>query len=85
MKKIFAARWATTVALAASALVALPAQATPAGDNVVINEVYANGGSAGASYKTKFVELYNPTDKDISVSGWSLQYRTAAGTSTFSG
>ena len=85
MKKIFAARWATTAALAASVLVALPAQATPAGDAVVINEVYANGGSAGASYKTKFVELYNPTDKDINVSGWSLQYRTAAGTSAFSG
>ena len=85
MKKIFAARWTTAAALAASALVALPAQASPAGDNLVINEVYANGGSVGASYKTKFVELYNPTDKDISISGWSLQYRTATGTSAFSG
>ncbi|OZG57675.1 multifunctional nuclease/2',3'-cyclic-nucleotide 2'-phosphodiesterase/5'-nucleotidase/3'-nucleotidase [Bifidobacterium tissieri] len=47
---------------------------------VVINEAYLSGGSKGAAYKNKFVELYNTTDKDIDLAGSSLQYRSAAGT-----
>ncbi|KRC64594.1 hypothetical protein ASE12_07345 [Aeromicrobium sp. Root236] len=86
MKKSLVARLGVGLALAASTL-AMPstADATPAGDNVVINEVYVNGGSTGATYVTKFVELYNPTSKAIDVNGWTLQYRTAAGTGSFSG
>jgi 5'-nucleotidase len=72
-------------ALAGAVLTAPQASASPAGDNVVINEVYVNGGSAGATYLNKFVELYNPTDHAISVNGWSVQYRSAAGTAAFSG
>lgn len=66
-------------------LVASPAGATPAGDDVVINEIYVNGGSTGATYLNKYVELYNPTDHAISVNGWSVQYRSATGTAAFSG
>ena len=62
-----------------------PALASTAGDNVVINEVYVNGGSAGAPFSSKFVELYNPTSADISLSGWSIQYRPATSTGAFSG
>ncbi|WP_308467393.1 ExeM/NucH family extracellular endonuclease [Rathayibacter soli] len=65
--------------LAAGPLVALPAYASTDGTGVVINEVYLSGGSAGALYKNKFVELYNPSDTAVTVSGWSLQYRTATG------
>ncbi len=57
---------------------AAPLAATTA-DHLIINEAYLNGGSAGASYKNKFVELYNPTGTDISLDGWSLQYRSATG------
>jgi 5'-nucleotidase len=65
-------------------LAAVPhAVATPAGDNVVINEVYVNGGSAGAPFVNKFIELYNPTSAAISLSGWSIQYRPAATTTAF--
>ena len=46
---------------------------------VVINEAYLSGGSKGAAYKNKFVELYNTTDKDVTLDGTSLQYRAAAG------
>lgn len=42
-----------------------------AGSGVVINEAYVNGGSAGAPFKNKFVELYNPTDAAVSLEGWS--------------
>lgn len=67
----------TTAALAPTG--ALPAAVT-AQSHVVINEAYLNGGSAGASYKNKFVELYNPTNADVSLDGWSLQYRPGTGT-----
>ncbi|PYI69930.1 hypothetical protein CVV68_01870 [Arthrobacter livingstonensis] len=66
----------TTAALAPTG--ALPAAVT-AQTHVIINEAYLNGGSAGASYKNKFVELYNPTDADVSLDGWSLQYRSGTG------
>ena len=56
------------------------AQATPAGDNVVISEVYGGGGNSGATYTHDFIELYNPTGSAISLTGWSVQYRSAAGT-----
>lgn len=62
---------------------ALPSAVTAAGTlaspNVIINEAYLNGGSANATYKNKYVELYNPTDADLSLTGWSLQYRSASG------
>lgn len=73
-------------ALGASSLGAVaPANATPAGDNVVINELYAAGGSAGAPFTNKFVELYNPTNAAISLDGWSVQYRSATGTGAANG
>ena len=42
--------------------------------HVVFSQVYVAGGNSGAIYNTKFFELYNPTDKDVDLSGWSLQY-----------
>ncbi len=76
-----------TAALVAGLLPALavPAQASPAGDDVVISEVYLNGGSTGATFTNKFVELSNPTDEPIDVSGWSVQYRSFSSTAAFSG
>ncbi|WP_255579340.1 lamin tail domain-containing protein [Cryobacterium sp. PAMC25264] len=68
--------------LALVPLVAIPAQANPAGTGVVINEAYLSGGSAGAAFSAKFVELYNPTDTAIDLSSWSLQYRKATGVVT---
>ena len=59
---------------------AAPAQAAPDGSGVVISEAYVNGSAAGAAYTNRFFELYNPTDAAISLSGLSLQYRSAAGT-----
>jgi 5'-nucleotidase len=64
-------------ALAASPVIAVPAFAASTG--VIINEAYVNGGSAGATYLNKFVELYNPTDTAVDLSTMSLQYRSAGG------
>ncbi|MEO9247468.1 ExeM/NucH family extracellular endonuclease [Citricoccus nitrophenolicus] len=71
-----------------SASLVVPAQAAtaaPADDNVIINEAYTNGGSANAAFTHKFVELHNPTDADISLDGWSIQYRPATGEAAPSG
>ena len=79
--------WKTTLGAALSAaLIAAPLTAGPAfaveappaaagTSPVIINEAYLSGGSAGAAFKNKFVELYNTSDVPVSVDGWSLQYR----------
>jgi hypothetical protein len=56
------------------------AVATPAGDNVVINEIYCDG--AGYYDGSEFIELYNPTENPITVNGWVLcgvEYDEACG------
>lgn len=76
---------ALSVGLIAAPLAAVPAfavEVSPAAGTspVIINEAYLSGGSAGAAYKNKFVELYNTSDAPVSLDGWSLQYRSATGT-----
>src|SRR5690606_8041628 len=60
-------------------LAVTPAVAAPDGSDVVINELYARGGSANQPYTHKFVELYNPTDAAIPLDGMTLQYKSATG------
>jgi 5'-nucleotidase len=64
-------------------LVPAAASAAPDDAGVVISELYAKGGSANAPFTNKFVELYNPTTASVSLAGWSIQYRSAAGTGPF--
>ncbi|QCB95326.1 ExeM/NucH family extracellular endonuclease [Cellulomonas shaoxiangyii] len=46
---------------------------------VVISEVYGGGGNSGATLTQDFVELYNPGDAPVDVSGWAVQYASAGG------
>lgn len=48
---------------------------------VVISQVYGGGGNSGATYKNDFVELFNPTSAAVDLSGWSVQYASATGSS----
>lgn len=59
----------------------IPAAATDpvAADHVVISQVYGGGGNNGAPYTNDFIELYNPTDQEVSIDGWSVQYASATG------
>ncbi len=48
--------------------------------HVVISE-FATRGPGSCNSACEFVELYNPTDKDVDAGGWKLQYRSASGSS----
>jgi predicted extracellular nuclease len=48
---------------------------------VVISQVYGGGGNSGATYKNDFVELFNAGDAAQNLTGWSVQYASAAGVS----
>ena len=69
------------LAVAATGLVAIPVTATAASTTLVINEVYVNGGSDGATWTNKYVELHNNSSAPISLAGTSLQYRSPTSTS----
>ncbi|MFB7733825.1 ExeM/NucH family extracellular endonuclease [Streptomyces sp. NPDC056112] len=62
-----------------SSFLAGPADANPAGTGLVINEVYGGGGNSGSTYTNDYIELFNPTDAAVSVSGWSVSYFSAKG------
>ena len=53
--------------------------AITANAQVVINEVYGGGGNSGSTYKNDFIELYNNSSSAVSLTGWSVQYASAAG------
>jgi hypothetical protein len=65
--------------LAVALLTASSAQS--ASSDLVVSQVYGGGGNAGASYTNDFVELFNPTNAAIDVTGWTIQYASAASTS----
>ena len=46
---------------------------------LAVRGVVADGGTAVAN-SDEFIELYNPTAAAVDVSGWKLQYKSAAGT-----
>jgi 5'-nucleotidase len=60
---------------------AVPATAAVSADSpLIINEVYGGGGNSGAPFTHDFIELHNPGTSPVDVSGWSVQYASAAGT-----
>ena len=61
----------SSLTLASSALASSP--------SLVISEIYAAGGNAGALYANDYVELFNRGGSTVDVSSWSVQYATAAG------
>lgn len=56
-------------------LPAVPPAYAAGNDHVIINQVYgaSNDGYADRS----FIELYNPTNNQIDLNGWSIQYRSS--------
>lgn len=65
--------------LAAVGAIAVPS-AEGASPDVVVSQVFAGGGNAGAPYANDFVEVFNRGTAAIDVSGWTVQYASATGT-----
>jgi predicted extracellular nuclease len=80
-RKRRAAAAALTSAVLVAAFVAAPAPAFAASPDVVISQVYGGGGNSGATLTNDFIELFNPTTTAVDLTGWSVQYASAAGTS----
>ncbi len=66
---------------AGSTSISLSIQAAPPpAGSVVISQVYGGGGNSGATYKNDFIEIFNRSTNAIDLTGWSVQYSSAAGT-----
>ena len=65
--------------LVAGTVLVVPA-ARSASPDIVVSQVYAGGGNSGAAYANDFVELFNRGSTAVDVSGWTVQYASAAGT-----
>jgi uncharacterized protein len=48
---------------------------------LVISQVYGGGGNAGATLKNDFIEVFNAGSSTADLTGWSVQYASAVGTS----
>ena len=74
-----AAALASAVLLAAGVVALAGAPATAASPDVAISQVYGGGGNAGATFTNDFIELRNTSGSAVDVTGWSVQYASAAG------
>jgi hypothetical protein len=63
-----------------SLLLLLPAAARASASGVVVSQIYGGGGNSGAALLNDYVELFNAGAAPVDVSGWTIQYATAAGT-----
>ncbi len=43
-------------------------------DHLIINQVYGGGANEDSAVSHSFIELYNPTDQDISLAGYTIAY-----------
>ncbi len=44
--------------------------------HLIIHQVYGDGGKKDAPISHSFIELYNPTDTDVDLSGYSIRYQS---------
>lgn len=63
-----------------SLLLLLPAAARASASGVVVSQIYGGGGNSAATLRNDYVELFNAGAAPVDVSGWTIQYATAAGT-----
>ena len=68
------------VVLVVGGVLAVPS-AHSASPDVVVSQVFAGGGNAGAPFANDYVELFNRGSSSVDVSGWTIQYASAAGSS----
>jgi len=71
----------TSVLLGIGVLAVAGPAASAASADVAISQVYGGGGNAGATFTNDFVELRNTSSAPLDLTGWSVQYASAAGIS----
>jgi hypothetical protein len=49
--------------------------------SLVVSALYASGGNSGATYANDYVELFNRGSSTVDLTGWTVQYASAASTS----
>src|SRR5215831_1485887 len=76
MRKFFVA--AASLLLLNTLFTPNPVRATSA--SIVISQIYGGGGNSGATLKNDFIELFNPGSSAVDLTGWSVQYASATGT-----
>src|SRR5258705_12383215 len=65
-----------------SALLSMSGTAMAApGTSVVISQLYGGGGNSGSTLTNDFIEIFNPTQGPVSLTGWSVQYASSTGSS----
>lgn len=77
-----ARRWAAAAATAAAVgglLAPSQGAAYAVSSDIVISQIYGGGGNSGAPYHNDFIELYNRGTGTVSISGWTVQYASASG------
>lgn len=62
-----------------SLALALPIEAHAASPDVVISQLYGGGGNSGSTYTNDFIELFNRGTNPVNLTGWSVQYASATG------
>jgi uncharacterized repeat protein (TIGR01451 family) len=64
-----------------AALIASVCSAQTGSSGIVISQIYGGGGNSGSTLRNDFVELFNRGNTPVTISGWSLQYASALGSS----
>lgn len=72
------AAFAASPLLALTAVVGVAAPARAVSTSVVISEVFGGGGNSGAAWRNDYVELFNTSGQAIDLTGWQVQYWSAA-------
>lgn len=78
---------ALTFFFCACVLSSLPLAAAPAAlkkselsNTIVISQIYTSGGSAGATWRNDYIELFNRGTSTVNLTNWSVQYTATTGT-----
>lgn len=80
-RRVQAVAVAAVVSVGAVGAVAVAPAADAASPAVVVAEVYGGGGNSGATYTNDYVELFNRSDTAVDVTGWTVGYFSASGSS----
>ena len=73
-------RRVSLLAVIASLLFATSQQPRAISNSIVISQIYGGGGNTGSTYTNDFIELFNRSASPVDVTGMSVQYSSAAGT-----